>query len=274
MSGDVEREARNMGWLPEEEFKGNKDKWVDAEDFVEKGKHVLPILLQNNKRLQDQLLTRDQKIDNLTQSIEKLETHFTAANKRAVETAREQVRAQLKGELKAAREDEDVDAEVEVLEKLQKLDKPEPDTKQSEPAKGTNDTLDSDLSPEFKSWQDENKDWFGVDKKKTKLAVRIAEDIAEDEPHLKGRAFYDRCDELLAEQSGEKKDEDRSRPVSRTESGSRGTSRSTSSSYSSLPADAKQVCDSDADVFVGENKKFKTLDQWRAYYAKTYYGDE
>lgn len=33
---DHETKAREMGWTPKEEFKGDPDKWVDAKDWVER----------------------------------------------------------------------------------------------------------------------------------------------------------------------------------------------------------------------------------------------
>src|SRR5690606_19433587 len=123
---EVEQQAREMGWRPADEFKGDPDKWVDAEEFVERGKHVLPILAQNNKRLQKELLTRDQKIGtleaqlkNATTAIEKLEKHYSEANRRAVETAKRELREQLI----EARESGNLDDELDIMERLGELNK-------------------------------------------------------------------------------------------------------------------------------------------------------
>ena len=48
----VEQEARTLGWVPAEEFKGDPNRWVDAETFVERGHTVMPILRKNNERLE------------------------------------------------------------------------------------------------------------------------------------------------------------------------------------------------------------------------------
>ena len=50
---DVEQEARLLGWVPQEEFRGNKDNWETAEAFVERGQHLMPIRRQNNVRLKN-----------------------------------------------------------------------------------------------------------------------------------------------------------------------------------------------------------------------------
>ena len=41
---DIEQTARDMGWRPQEEFRGEASKWVDAQTFVSSGENFLPIL--------------------------------------------------------------------------------------------------------------------------------------------------------------------------------------------------------------------------------------
>ena len=281
---EVEKEARNMGWVPEEEFKGNKDHWVSAEEFVERGRTLMPLLRQNNKRLQKELSTRDQKIDTLTKqlanattAIDKLEQHYTEANKRAVENAKEQ----LKAELKLAREDNDVDKEFEVREKLDELNERTRELNSQRPSekKKPEPQGNDGLSPDFKEWLSENT-WFGQDKKKTKEITRIAEDLREDGSELMGKDFFDECVRVWEEKNGASEDEEEEeevkprRPTSKVESSSnRSGSRKSGGgkTYADLPADAKQACDDDADDFVGPGKRHKDLASWRAAYAKIYF---
>ena len=98
----LENEAKLMGWVPEAQFKGPKDHWISAEEFVDKGRHVMPILLANNKRLQKELLTRDAKLDTLAtklttaqKTLGKLEGHYAEATTRAVAAAKKDLMAQL-----------------------------------------------------------------------------------------------------------------------------------------------------------------------------------
>lgn len=281
---EIEKEARTFGWTPEEEFKGPKDKWVSAEEFVERGRKVVPILNANNKRLQAQLLTRDQKIDTLSQQLEaataaigKLEKHYTEANKRQLEDLRKSLTSQLK----EARENEDVESEVQLLDKLgevrQSLAKA--DEKPTPPASNSNQPNDASQSPIFREWLKDNP-WFGQDKKKTKLVTRIAEDLRDDGTELQGREFMDEAVRLYEEQYGQPSDDDedtRQTPQRRTgkvESAPAARSASSrSKSWESLPAEAKQECLNDADDLVGPNKRFKTLDDWKKKYAEIYHGE-
>ena len=50
-----ESEARSQGWVPQEEFRGKEDDWVDAETFVRRGKEIMPILRKNNEKLLKEL---------------------------------------------------------------------------------------------------------------------------------------------------------------------------------------------------------------------------
>jgi hypothetical protein len=272
IDGDVnyETEARNLGWLPKEEFKGDESHWVDAKEFVERGKVLMPILAKNNKRLQRELLTRDAQIGTLTErldaatvALEKLERHYTEANKRAVETAKRQ----LKEELRQARSDNDVDAEFEIQEKLSQLNSAPTEA----PAKVEVKKSDApQLSPEFREWNQKNP-WFGSDLKKTKEIMRIAEDLRDDGTDLVGIEFMEECAKILESRN---KKPDTSPPPSKVE-GSVRTPRSSSSgkSFADLPAEAKQACQEDADELVGPGKRYKNLSEWQSAYAKIYFAE-
>lgn len=277
---EVEQEARMLGWVPEEEFKGAKDNWETAEAFVERGKHLMPILKQNNVRLKNELLTRDQKIgtlqtqlQNAQKAIERLDAHYTEATKRAVTAAK----AELVQQLKQAREDGDVDAEVEVQDKLDELKASQTAAAKKEEEQEKQPATTTDLDPQFLEWNQENP-WFGdttnpENKKRTKALVRIAEDLREDGDKTAGRAFFDKCLKMLDGDSA-----DSSTPPNRTArveggSGGRSAARAGAKSFASLPADAKQACIEDAPYLVGKDKKFATQKDWETEYARIYYKD-
>jgi len=282
--GDVEQEARSLGWVPQEEFRGNADHWVSAEEFVERGRAVMPILKKNNQRLQAQVLTSTQKIGTLEaqlaetrKAMERLEAHYTDANKRAVETAKVQLRA----ELKNAVEDRDVDRELEIRDQLDDL-KVREKALTEEPVKPVPKTpepgsADDKISPEFREWNKENP-WFNKDAKKTKLISRIAEDLRDEGTDLKGREFLDECLNLYIEQYGDPNEEEapeKVTPAPRKKDKVEGSSNQrrssqTRSSFASLPAEAKAACHNDAELFVGPGKRYATLKEWEAKYTEIY----
>jgi hypothetical protein len=274
---EVLKEAKSLGWVPLEKFRGNKEQWVDADEFVERGKNVMPILRATNDRLRNELLTRDRKIDTLqrtlegaTTAIQRLEAHYTAANKRAVEIAK----AQLKEDLKGAIEDRDVDRELEIRDKIEELrvagDKVEPVAKPSD----KKDPPSSDLSPEFKEWQDENP-WYGEDKKRTKAILRIAEDLRDEGNKLVGKEFMDECLQKLEEQEADTTTTiPPQRRPSKVDTGNPAAGGpSSGKGWNSLPKEAQQACLQDAEELVGPEKRYKSLDDWKKAYTKLYFAE-
>jgi len=274
-SSDVEQDARNLGWRPKEEFQGNPDQWVDAEEFVERGKHIVPILKDNNKRLQKELHARDLRISKLESNllnneaaIEKMEAHWLEANKRAVQQARQE----LKEELKRAREHEDTDAELDVLERIRENTANEKALSKSPTPMEQKPPTVNPPSPEYLEFVRENP-WFDVDKKRTKAVVRIAEDLREDGNTLEGKAFFDECVRQLLAQEGSGSSTYR---MSKVEGGKAGTpiGSARGKSWANLPKDAQTACLDDADALVGANKRYKTLDAWKKKYTEIYFSGE
>lgn len=279
---EVVAEAKKMGWVEQEKFRGNADHWVDADEFVERGKTVLPILSATNKRLKEDLLTANSKIDTLgqqlssaTTAIDRLEKHWSEANKRAVETAK----SNLKSELKDARENGDTDAEDRILGKLEEIRESEREAakapEQKVPAK--KDTTDdpNPMTPAMKQWMKDN-DWFGPDKKKTKEYNRLAEDLREEGETATDSEFFEILDREYAKRYGEQEEEEEEEPTprrpSKAESGSHGQGNRSGKGFSSLPKEARDACHADIDELVGENKQFKTVKEWESYYYNIYVG--
>jgi hypothetical protein len=277
-NSQVEQEARALGWVPQDKYKGNPDKWVDAEEFVERGKSLMPLLRQNNERLkQDRLQltakigTLEDKLNGATVALDRLEKHYTEANRRSVEIAK----AQLKAELKQAREDDDVDAEERILGQLGDIQEAERAAKAQPPEKKDPPSQPSGQQPDpiFVEWQQDNP-WFGPDKKKTKAVARIAEDLREEGSELSGREFMDECVRLYEQQQNPSQEEPPVRS-SKVEGGTqpRGNTGA-GKSFASLPKEAKQACWDDVDDLVGPNKRYKTQKDWENAYAKLYHGEE
>lgn len=271
---EVVTEARNMGWVPLEEFKGNQEHWVDADAFVERGRQVMPILIQNNKRLQRELLTRDQKIGTLETNLESvqatmksLENSYGRITKQAVQEAK----ARLREELKQAREDDDLDKELDIQDQMRALDATPVTSEQKTPVKKpTTQTDNSNLSPEFVKWEAANP-WFGVDKKKTREVTRIAEDLRDEGIELTGIDFMNECVRVYEEKHGDAGGSTNT-PASKVESGSGRRTATGSDSFAALPQAAKQACHEDAEMLVGEGKRYKTMKDWETAYAKIYNG--
>ncbi len=62
----IEQEAHNLGWVPLDQWRGDPEKWTDADTFVKRGKEIMPILRKNNEALQGTVGQLQAKIDHLT----------------------------------------------------------------------------------------------------------------------------------------------------------------------------------------------------------------
>ena len=41
---EIVAEAKELGWVPQDEFRGAQDKWIDAPTFLARGRDVMPLL--------------------------------------------------------------------------------------------------------------------------------------------------------------------------------------------------------------------------------------
>lgn len=286
----VESDARRLGWVPEEEFKGRKDHWVDAKTYLERGEQLMPILRQNNKKLQGDLKKSTQQIENLSEQVSnlnvalgKMEKHLTQANKQKVADAK----TALKTSIKEAREAGDLDKEFELREQLDEaiaeerriLAEEEADNKKGrQPPK---DESTPKISSDVQEFMNDNP-WFTstepADMKKAKKFSRFAEDLREEGTDLVGREFLDEALRLFNEENGEEETPPprKTSKVEGNESVRRPPARSGNAgkSFNSLPKDAQQACMQFADDLVGPNKRYKTLDDWKKKYTKDYYENE
>jgi hypothetical protein len=287
----LEQEARDLGWVPEDEFRGPKERWVDAKTFVEKGRHILPIMKERMAKLQQDLLTRDSQIDTLrktvensNKAIEALEKHFSESTKRQVEKAKKDLIEQIK----EARASGDVDAEFALTEQLDSVKKEasaiEADNKKDTQSK-KDQSQDENLTPDVRAWLAENS-WYSKDEEMTIAMDRTCQDLRRRGEASTGREFLEKARKLMDkrmkyissfDENADYDDTSNKRTSSKVEGSGKPSGSSNGSgknSFASLPPEAKKACHEDKDILVGTNKRYKTLKEWEDAYAKMYYGME
>jgi hypothetical protein len=191
---NYEAEARDMGWVPETEFKGDKKplKFLDAKEFVERGETVLPFVQRENKRLKDELSKRDKDFDT---RIEKL----TKATEATLKKQREDYDRQL-STLASQREaalDKGDGAEVRKIERqINEAKANAPQVEDLAPAKvePTSDAPDAVLA----KWQETNK-WYGTDDTLTEAAIGISQRLLMQNPSITMEENLLRTDAALKE---------------------------------------------------------------------------
>lgn len=107
---DYEAEARQHGWTPKEEFKGDPTRWADAESFVKRADEVMPLL----KKKTD---AQDRRIKELERAIKDAATHYGKLEERTYARAVED----LKKRQEAAVEIGDVEAHRAISKEIDDL---------------------------------------------------------------------------------------------------------------------------------------------------------
>lgn len=280
---DIEREALAMGWVPKDKFRGDPALWSDAETFVKKGREFLPIIKARNRDLEAKLQTTTGEVGTLKaqlaeamDAIEALKEYQTEATREAVKKAKEDLRATIK----SARDDGDVDKELEAHEALQRLTAaakeadPQEGKKDKEEKKPTAAPTPPAANPAFEAWREANS-WYGVDEDRTVLADSVARRLRMDprNDNLRDGPFYDKVsdevDRILGPQKRGKVD------AGRSGTGGDGTPKNTGTrGYEDMPDEAKKACDKMASRLVGKAKAFKDEAAWRAHYAKEFFAGE
>lgn len=51
-----------MGWKPQEEYKGDPNRWTDAESFVKVGEERIPVMKENYRKLEDKFKNLEDKL--------------------------------------------------------------------------------------------------------------------------------------------------------------------------------------------------------------------
>ena len=227
-TNQAETDARQMGWTPKDDWRGNPDEWVDAEAFVRRGRDIMPILRKNNERL----LNKVRQLE--TDMMEQKQT-FGDFQKYHEQTLEQQKKATL-SQLREARKEaiansdgeafEQIDARIKEVEAV-KVDSPKPE-KIEQP-------------PEITAWFEKNA-WYQDDIVLQDFANETAERLTRGRPDLKGVEFLESVKSIVQERMPHKfKNPARNGPAAvegaapRAPRGGKG--------YNDLPADAKAMCD-------------------------------
>jgi hypothetical protein len=221
---DFESEARKHGWTPKEEFRGDANKWVDAETFVKRADEVMPFLQKQNKALK-------REIDDLKRTMKQAQEFYTKAEKRAYNQALADLEARHAdavetGDVAAAKK---VMADMRSLESEFTLDAP---TINAEP-----EFDEKAARAELAEWV-EKTGWYGPDESRTKYADMQADLMgpAKDWPGGQ-KAWLAELEQRVDRKFTAPK------PSVANPGGSRPGARGGSKAYADLPADAKRQCD-------------------------------
>lgn len=187
-SRDFETEAKEMGWVPEAEFRGPKDKWKPAEQFVRDGENILPIVRAENKRLKDKL---DQVEKDYATRFERLDK-ATQESTKALKAQHDRELASLRAQREAAVKAGDVQA-------FHAIDKQMSDHAASTPKVAIEEqpSTAADNETALTEWQKANA-WYGTDEALTEAAIGISQRILMRNPNITMKENLRQTDEEMA----------------------------------------------------------------------------
>lgn len=231
----VEDKARRLGWRPKEEFKGDPERWTDAETFVRRGDEVLPIVQANNRKLEKALNDARAEIADMKATFTKAQEHFSKAEQRGYKNAL----ADLERQQEAATEIGDVAAVKaatrEIADLTREMASSAPvDARQSAP------NVDAEFQAAFEEWSADN-DWFGKDKAMTGFAKELDDELAAD--GIKPARRLKMVTEAVKAEFAHKFTNERRNSAAAVEGAGGATARRGEKSFNDLPAEAKAFCD-------------------------------
>lgn len=257
-SNESEAEARNLGWVSKDEFRGDPGKWRSAEEFLDRGKRILPIVLKDNERLQRNLNRVKDEIKELRDSTKQLVEFHTKGEERAYERARREIQAEI--ESAAANADQGA-----VRRGMEKLDALNEERNKPEPRKETK-TEETNIDPIIQDWISKE-DWFQRDRILNAYAVDIYGQLERDKPGVSKADLLAetkrRTVDKFPEKFGVNPARDNARAVAEPSGGTNKAKRGRG--YDDLPADAKAACDKFVKTIPGYKKEQYLADyDWEA----------
>lgn len=227
------QEARDMGWVPLEEFRGDGSKWRSADEFVERGREILPILRKNNAELLKDKQKMQREIAEMRETFEEFKEYRKADKDRAYKQALEDLKSRKVEAIEAG----NGELVVEIDEAISEIKE-----EAAKPIIVKEVKVEPQVDPILQDWLADN-EWFEKIPSLQYAANAAGAEILEQEPGLKGRKFLDKVAEKVKERYPEKFSNPRTTPaaVEGSQGGNRGGSKK--KTYESLPADAKSACD-------------------------------
>jgi len=241
----VETEAREQGWLPEEEFKAAypDKKWRDAEDFVERGEFMNRI-----KSLDYRNRTQEKKLSKMAADVGGMKEAFAIAK----EAERKRARREIMAERDQAVKDEDSDKAAELETRLDELN-------ETPKAPDQKDEISAEEERIQQEWADKNK-WFATEPELQAHAMSYAAVLMKNnKDNLIGMDFLDKVAEETKKRYPEKFPDEQKRTPPKVGAARHGASGDVD--ISSLPQEYKDAL----KVYSDMGKDPKTIiKQWQS----------
>lgn len=277
-SPGMEAKARDMGWVPQDEFRGNPDNWRPADEFVKRGEEFLPFIKKDRDKFREKADGLEARLEKLesdhAQKLERLE-HMSNVGIQELRSQYESQFAALKRQAVREGDEEAYDAyERQERDALADLDKkaapPEPkDDDKPQITESQKQVLDG--------WLGDNA-WFNADAEMRAVATARHEKLLTDKPGMTLEENLQETREYVKskypEKFGATKANGRGSPV---EGGGR-AGGGASTLWGRLDKDVRAIADRQIKngqfARSADGKALETLQAKRERYAELYFGDE
>ena len=233
----IVEKAQRMGWIPPEQFKGSKDNFVPADQYVKRAEEMMPIMKTQLNKYDEKVQKYESEIMGLKSTLDaqkKTTEKLVKMSKTISERAYEQAKRDLVKQQAQAVSEGDVEKWQALEDQKEKLERPEPVEMEKEPVQ---------QNPVFDQWH-QNNDWYIKDADMTIWANGYAQQIQSQSPNMP----YDqvlKTVETKAKQVFSHKFENprREDPAPVDSSSGAAEIKPAKKSYNNLPADAKAACE-------------------------------
>lgn len=197
---DYDAEARTMGWHPQDEYNGDPDKWVDAKTFVVRGETQLPIIRENNRKLQtrarraeDELADVRAKLDEVNTSLKTLRTMAEKSN----EAGYQRAKAELEAQQRQAVQEGDVATYDKIGKEIQRVEATREEIVTAGAPKPVDKPNGPKSTPEFRTWFADNGDWVKADPILANYAVSAEKELRTADDPLSEGELWDKVTEMV-----------------------------------------------------------------------------
>lgn len=268
---ETEAKARRMGWVPKDEFRGDPDRWRPADEFVERGTNMLPIVQEQYRRLDSRYAEMEKRFADSQQALIDLTERARKADERAYQRAMRDIEAKRQAAVASADTEAFREAEREMRE-LQDgqgvavREKPQQTRAQApQPPEPRAPTQQEGPAPEVLAFIRENP-WFESDHDAQQDATAIATAMRQREPSRPLSevlaATRDKMKRLRPELFENAR---RAAPASVTPSSGETRRPANPRSFENLPAEVRKEYDRYSRVLAGKGKPL-TKEEWAGYY--------
>lgn len=261
----TESAAREQGWTPKEQFRGDPNDWIDADEYVKRG---------DPRYLRKQLGQTERQLRKLEQQRAADQTAFEQRLTK-MESLNKVQRQKMYGEIEAARraavevgDTAEYDRQNQMEQQLYQAEQEAGKATAKEEPKGA-----VKPHPDVEQWVSENP-WFTKNKMLNRAAEGIHEQLMEDEPGLTIAENLARTRTEVIRRFPEKFSK---APLAKTnghsavESGQRAASSPKGKGFMDIPAEERSIMERHVEEGLYKKKPDETVAQQRARAAAAYW---